>query len=174
MSNEIANYNPGQASLLEMRADATRFPRINTMSREQAVSGLIRIVSQAFLYRGQAADPVNVQFISNALLNELMEDDKYGAGYLSLAEIQVVVKRAVLGGSEMFGISVASLYKVIMEFVKGEGHRNQQQVLEHRRKEAERILKESALAPMLKAYTGLTPMLRAFTGEFVKNHKINK
>lgn len=164
MSNEIANYNPGQASLLEMRADATRFPRIKTMSREQAVSGLIRIVSQAFLYRGQAADPVNVQFISNALLNELLDDDKYGAGYLSLAEIQVIVKRAVLGGSEMFGISVASLYKVIMEFVKGEGHRNQQQVLEQRKKETERILKESALAPMLKAYTG----------EFIRNNKINK
>ena len=164
MSNEIANYNPGQASLLEMRADATRFPRINTMSREQAVSGLIRIVSQAFLYRGQAADPVNVQFISNALLNELLEDDKYGAGYLSLAEIQVIVKRAVLGGSEMFGISVASLYKVIMEFVKGEGHLNQQQVLEQRKKETERILKESALAPMLKAYTG----------EFIRKNKINK
>ena len=164
MSNEIANYNPGQASLLEMRADATRFPRINTMSREQAVSGLIRIVSQAFLYRGQAADPVNVQFISNALLNELLDDDKYGAGYLSLAEIQVIVKRAVLGGSEMFGISVASLYKVIMEFVKGEGHRNQQQVLEQRKKETERILKESALAPMLKAYAG----------EFIRNNKINK
>lgn len=164
MSNEIANYNPGQASLLEMRADATRFPRINTMSREQVVSGLIRIVSQAFLYRGQAADPVNVQFISNALLNELLDDDKYGAGYLSLAEIQVIVKRAVLGGSEMFGISVASLYKVIMEFVKGEGHRNQQQVLEQRKKETERILKESALAPMLKAYTG----------EFIRNNKINK
>ena len=164
MSNEIANYNPGQASLLEMRADATRFPRINTMSREQAVSGLIRIVSQAFLYRGQAADPVNVQFISDALLNELLEDDKYGAGYLSLAEIQVIVKRAILGGSEMFGISVASLYKVIMEFVKGEGHRNQQQVLEQRKKEKERILKESALAPMLKAYMG----------EFIRNNKINK
>ena len=164
MSNEIANYNPGQASLLEMRADATRFPRINTMSREQAVSGLIRIVSQAFLYRGQAADPVNVQFISNALLNELLEDDKYGAGYLSLAEIQVIVKRAILGGAEMFGISVASLYKVIMEFVKGEGHLNQQQVLEQRKKETERILKESALAPMLKAYAG----------EFIRNNKINK
>ena len=163
MSNEIVNYNPGRASLLEMRADATRFPRIKTMSREQAVSGLIRIVSQAFLYRGQAADPVNVQFISNALLNELLEDDKYGAGYLSLAEIQVIVKRAVLGGSEMFGISVASLYKVIMEFVKGEGHRNQQQVLEQRQKETERILKESALAPMLQAYTG----------EFIRNHKNN-
>lgn len=164
MSNEIANYNPGRASLLEMRADATRFPRIKTMPREQVVFEMSKIVSQAFLYRGQAADPTNIQFISSALVDELLEDDKYGAGYLSLAEIQVVVKRAVLGGSEMFGISVASLYKVIMEFVKGEGHRNQQQVLEQRQKETERILKESALAPMLQAYTG----------EFIRNHKINK
>ena len=164
MSNEIVNYNPGRASLLEMRADATRFPRIKTMPREQVVFEMSKIVSQAFLYRGQAADLINIQFISSALVDELLEDDKYGAGYLSLAEIQVIVKRAVLGGSEMFGISVASLYKVIMEFVKGEGHRNQQQVLEQRQKEADRILKESALAPMLQAYTG----------EFIRNHKIIK
>lgn len=162
MSNEIANYNPGRASLLEMRADATRFPRIKTMPREQAIFEMSKIVSQAFLYRGQAADLTNIQFISSALVDELLEDDKYGAGFLSLAEIQVVVKRAVLGGSEMFGISVASLYKVIMEFVKGEGHRNQQQVLEQRQKEIERILKEPALAPMLKSYTE----------EFIRNHKI--
>lgn len=160
-SSALVNYNSGKATLLEMRADATRFPRIKTMPREQVVMGMAKIVSQAFLYRGQAADPTNIQFISSALVDELLEDDKYGAGYLSLAEIQVVVKRAVLGGSEMFGISVASLYKVIMEFVKGEGHRNQQQVLEQRQKETERILKESALAPMLQAYTG----------EFIRNHK---
>lgn len=164
MSNEIANYNPGQASLLEMRADSTRFPRIKTMPREQVVMGMAKIVSQAFLYRGQAADPTNIQFISSALVQELLDDDKYGAGYLSLAEIQLVVKRAVLGGSEMFGISVASLYKVIMEFVKGEGHLNQQKILDARRKEEDKRLQAS----------GLTPMLRAFTGEFVKNHKINK
>ena len=164
MSNEIVNYNPGRASLLEMRADATRFPRIKTMPREQVVFEMSKIVSQAFLYRGQAADLTNIQFISSALVDELLEDDKYGAGYLSLAEIQVIVKRAVLGGSEMFGISVASLYKVIMEFVKGEGHLNQQKIWEARRKEEDKRLQAS----------GITPMLRAFTGEFVKNHKINK
>lgn len=160
-SSSLENFNPGRASLLEMRADATRFPRLKSVPREQAVFEMSKIVSQAFLYRGQAADLTNIQFISSALVDELLEDDKYGAGYLSLAEIQVVVKRAVLGGSEMFGISVASLYKVIMEFVKGEGHRNQQQVLEQRQKETERILKDSALAPMLQAYTG----------EFIRNHK---
>ena len=153
-SSSLENLNPGRASLLEMRADPSRFPRLKSVPREQAVFEMTKIVNQAFLYRGQAADPTNIQFISSALVQELLDDDKYGAGYLSLAEIQVVVKRAVLGGSEMFGISVASLYKVIMEFVKGEGHRNQQQVLEQRQKETERILKESALAPMLQAYTG--------------------
>ena len=85
MSNEtstaLVNYNPGNASLLEMRADSDRFPRIKTMPREQAVLGMSKIVSQAFLYRGQAADPTNIQFISSALVNELLEDDKNGAGY---------------------------------------------------------------------------------------------
>ena len=157
-NNEIENYNPGQASLLEMRADATRFPRLKTLPREQAVSGLTRIISQAFLYRGQTADPVNVQFIANALLDELLEDGKYGAGYISLAEIRVAVKRAVLN-SDMFGISVASLYKVIIAFCKNEGHLNQTMVNMSRRKEA--------LQP-----TAVSVRLQAATGNFVKNHKI--
>ena len=158
MSNEIENYTPGQASLLEMRADATRFPRLKTLPREQAVSGLTRIISQAFLYRGQTADPVNVQFIANALLDELLEDGKYGAGNISLAEIRVVVKRAVLN-TDMFGISVASLYKVIIAFCKNEGHTNQTMVNMSRRKEA--------LQP-----TAVSVRLQAATGNFVKNHKI--
>ena len=159
MSNEIENYNPGQASLLEMRADATRFPRLKTLPREQAVMGMAKIVSQAFLYRGQAADPTNIQFIASALVQELLEDDKFGSGNLSLAEIQLVVKRAVLGGSELFGISVASLYKVIIEFVKGEGHLNQVKIWEARRKEAWQP-------------TAVSIRLQPATGNFVKNHKI--
>ena len=159
-NNEIENYNPGQASLLEMRADATRFPRLKTLPREQAVSGLTRIISQAFLYRGQTADPVNVQFIANTLLDELLEDGQYGAGNISLAEIRVVVKRAVLE-SDMFGISVASLYKVIIEFVKGEGHLNQKMIQERKQKEQEQAFKASPVSAMFQA--------AAVT--FVKNHK---
>ena len=155
-NNEIENYNPGQASLLEMRADATRFPRLKTLPREQAVSGLTRIISQAFLYRGQTADPVNVQFIANALLDELLEDGKYGAGNISLAEIRVVVKRAVLE-SDMFGISVASLYKVIIAFCKNEGHLNQTMVNMSRRKEAQQP-------------TAVSVRLQAAAGNFIKNH----
>ena len=158
----VVEFNPRRSSLLEMRQNPQMFPRLKSIPREQAVFGMSKIVSQAFLYRGQAADPTNIQFISSALVTELMNDDKYGASCLSLAEIQVVVKRAVLGGSEMFGISVATLYKVIMDFVKGEGHLNQQKVDEMRKQAEERQLRDSVVAPMLQAYTG----------EFLRNHKI--
>ena len=163
-SSALENFNPGRASLLEMRADSSRFPRVKSVPREQAVFEMTKIVTQAFLYRGQSADVTTIQFISSSLVDELLADDKYGASSISFAEIQVVVKRAVLGGSEMFGISVASLYKVIMEFVKGEGHLNQIKILEEKNREEEKRLRASAL----------NPMLRSFTGDFIKNHKINK
>lgn len=145
MSNEVTNYNPGQATLLEMRADSTRFPRIKTMTDEDAVFQLSRIVTQAFLYRGQAADPTNIQFISSALIQEIRQDRTFGLSDLSLAEIQVVVKRAVLG-EDMF-ISVASLFRVIREYAKGEGHRNQVVVNNRKREEA-------PVSPIIKAYAG--------------------
>ena len=163
-SSQLMTPASSQASLLDMRADAKRFPRIGTFSREQAVLEMSKIVSQAFLYKGQAADPTNIQFISCSLVDELQADlDKLGTRNISFAEISRIVKRSVLQ-DEMYGISVASLYKVIIEYIKGEGHLNQQKIWEARRKEEDKRLQAS----------GLTPMLRAFTGEFVKNHKINK
>lgn len=118
----LVDYNPERASLEDMRRDPSRFPRIKALPREMVIFEMSKIVSQAFLYRGQTADPTNIQFIAAALTHELLSDQQYNAGCLSLAEIQVIVKRAVLGGSEMFGISVASLYKVIIDYAKGEGH----------------------------------------------------
>ena len=158
MSNEIVNYNPGQASLLDMREDASRFPRIKTMPIEQVKEGLSRIVSQAFLYRGQAADPTNIQFISSSLAEELLEEKRFGAAYLSLADIQVVVKRAILS-TDMFGISVASLYRVIIDYAKGEGHNNQMIVWGREKS-----------APSAKS--AVSTMLQAETGKFIKSHKV--
>ena len=153
-SSALKNFNPGRASLLEMRADATRFPRLKSVPREQAIFEMSKIVSQAFLYRGQAADPKNIQFISCALVDELQSDlDKLGTRHISFAEISRVVKRAVLQ-DDMYGISVASLYKVIIEYIKGEGHRLQQEVSERKRKSEQEQIKNSGIAPMLQAYAG--------------------
>ena len=161
MNNEITTTNgqlmtsaSNQVSLLEMRMDEKRFPRIGAFPREQAVFEMSKIVSQAFLYRGQAADPKNIQFISCALVDELQSDlDKLGTRHISFAEISRVVKRAVLQ-DDMYGISVASLYKVIIEYIKGEGHRLQQEVSERKRKSEQEQIKNSVIASMLQAYAG--------------------
>ena len=161
INNEITTTNgqmmtpaSNQVSLLEMRMDEKRFPRIGAFPREQAVFEMSKIVSQAFLYRGQAADPKNIQFISCALVDELQSDlDKLGTRHISFAEISRVVKRAVLQ-DDMYGISVASLYKVIIEYIKGEGHRLQQEVSERKRKSEQEQIKNSVIAPMLQAYAG--------------------
>lgn len=161
MNNEITTTNgqlmtpaSNQVSLLEMRMDEKRFPRIGAFPREQAVFEMSKIVSQAFLYKGQAADPTNIQFISCSLVDELQADlDKLGTRNISFAEISRVVKRAVLQ-DDMYGISVASLYKVIIEYIKGEGHRLQQEVSERKRKSEQEQIKNSVIAPMLQAYAG--------------------
>ena len=161
MNNEMTTTNgqmmtpaSNQVSLLEMRMDEKRFPRIGAFPREQAVFEMSKIVSQAFLYRGQAADPKNIQFISCALVDELQSDlDKLGTRHISFAEISRVVKRAVLQ-DDMYGISVASIYRVIIEYIKGEGHRLQQEVSERKRKSEQEQIKNSVIAPMLQAYAG--------------------
>ena len=143
-----------QVSLLEMRMDEKRFPRIGAFPREQAVFEMSKIVSQAFLYKGQAADPTNIQFISCSLVDELQSDlDRLGTKHISFAEISRVVKRAVLQ-DDMYGISVASIYRVIIEYIKGEGHRLQQEVSERKRKSEQEQIKNSVIAPMLQAYAG--------------------
>lgn len=153
-NNQLMTPASNQVSLLEMRMDAKRFPRIGAFPREQAVFEMSKIVSQAFLYKGQAADPKNIQFISCALVDELQSDlDRLGTKHISFGEISRVVKRAVLQ-DDMYGISVASLYKVIIEYIKGEGHRLQQEVSERKRKSEQEQIKNSVIAPMLQAYAG--------------------
>lgn len=153
-NNQLMTPASNQVSLLEMRMDEKRFPRIGAFPREQAVFEMSKIVSQAFLYKGQAADPKNIQFISCALVDELQSDlDRLGTKHISFGEISRVVKRAVLQ-DDMYGISVASLYKVIIEYIKGEGHRLQQEVSERKRKSEQEQIKNSVIAPMLQAYAG--------------------
>ena len=153
-NNQLVTPASNQVSLLDIRKDAKRFPRLHSYSREQAVAEMSKIVSQAFLYKGQAADPTNIQFISCSLVDELQADlDRLGTRFLSFAEISRIVKRAVLQ-DEMYGISVASLYKVIAEYVKGEGRRLQQQVKEENYKSEQEQIRNSIVAPMLQAYAG--------------------
>lgn len=157
MNNEITTTNgqlmtsaSNQVSLLEMRMDEKRFPRIGAFPREQAVFEMSKIVSQAFLYKGQAADSKNIQFISCALVDELQSDlDGLGTKNISFEEISRIVKRAIL--TDDIFLSVSSFYKVIMNYIKGEGHQLQKQIIAERKKADLEQIKKSPVYQMLTA-----------------------
>ena len=127
MNNSLTTFNPQEATLLEMRADAKRFPRLNTYDREEAYKAMIPVITQAFLYKGHTADPEAIRFIATNLVEELLADTKYGAGNISLGEIQKVIKRAILE-TDIPVISVSTLYRIIIDYAKGEGNDLERQI----------------------------------------------
>lgn len=159
MSNEVMTTN-GQlttpsadnATLMDMRLDSRKYPRLASYPRETAIFEMTKIVTQAHLYKGQNADPANIQFIATALVDELQADmDRCGTKHISFAEISRVVKRAILQ-DDMYGISVASLYKIIIEYVKGEGHRLDKEISDRKIRSRQEDIKNSIIAPMLSVY----------------------
>ena len=65
-----------------------------------------------------------------------------------------MVKSAVLGETELYGINVSSLYRVILEWVKGEGHLLQKETEERKRLEDDRTLRESVVGSLIGEYAG--------------------
>ena len=160
MSSDLITTNGKQPTALEIRMDSKTYPRLCRYNRDDANKAMVKIVSQAFLYRGQTADPSVISFTASSLVEELMQEEKWGAKYLSMEEISRIVKKAVLEG-DIF-ICTASLYKAVIEYCKGEGTRIQQEADALKRKQDEESLRNSVVAPMLQAYTGA----------FIKEHKI--
>lgn len=158
MSNELTTQVQ-QPSLLDIRMDSKRYPRICRIPKDEATKAMVKIVSQAFLYRGQTADPNIIGFTASALVDELLQEEKYRAKFLSMEEIAIVIRKAVLE-TDIY-ISVSSLYKAVIEYCKGEGTRLQNEASKIRRQKEEDTLRQSVIAPMLQAYTG----------ELIKNSK---
>ena len=125
-NNQVVTYNSNMPlDLVEVRMHPERFPHIDKTEHSIAVVRMKEIVIAAYLYRGQQADEDMVDFIAETLLGELLDPTNgFGTQHLSWVEVGRAVKKGVLGQgkSEMFGISVASLYACIVEYVKGEGH----------------------------------------------------
>lgn len=118
----LARYNV-KLDLVEVRRNPAAFPRIKDTEYKEAVEKMTEIVYAAFFYRGQEIIVSQIKLIASALVAELMADTKYGLKNISWTEIGVAVRAAVLGaGKEMFGVSVASLYAAILDYVNGEGH----------------------------------------------------
>ena len=151
--NEIATTGQ-RATLVDIRTDNKRFPRLHTYRREEAVGQMNMIIMMAFQLRGQQADVQTIMQMSSSLI-EILMDDEYGIGtrFLSFEEIKRVVKKAALGQSrEMYGLSVSSLFQVLADYCRGEGRMADKEAKEIASKRKE--LRESIIAPLLQGYSG--------------------
>ena len=154
MSSNITTYDPANATLLQMRADPVNFPRLKTIPKKEAYAEMRKVVTEAYLYKGNSADSSHINFVATSLVDELLADTKWGAGNISLGEIRKVVKRAVLE-TDLPAISVSTLYRVVLDYAKGEGNDLERQI---------RMRKTIPSAPV-------NAMMDSFAGAMAKTHK---
>lgn len=144
-----------QSSLVEIRTDDKRFPRLYKYSREEAVNQMNMIIMMAFQFRGQQADAKTIFQMSSSLI-DILNEDEYGIGtrFLSFEEIKRVIKKAALGQSrEMYGISVSSLFQALADYCKGEGRSADIEAKEIASKR--KSLRDSIIAPMVDSMAEL-------------------
>lgn len=141
---------PVGATAIEMRRDAERFPRIYTMTREEAVAQMLGVVEAAALYRGQRIDADELGFTATALVDEVLSDKRWGLRYISFAEIRTAVRSAVLEDKEMYGVNVSSLYKALIAYAKGDGNTATRALnIGDARATAARVLMDASAAEMI-------------------------
>lgn len=153
--NEVTIYQqPQNVSLVDMRADSRRFPRLATIDQETAQHRLQGIVAMSYTYTGRQYQPADLTLVAHGLYTELMlDEDGVGTKNISVEEIGYAIRRAILS-TEMYGINVVSLYKAVRAYCVGEGHYAQQQANERRAAERKAQLKASAPGAMLESYAG--------------------
>lgn len=153
--NQMTTIPAEKATLVDIRTDNKRFPRLYTYKREDAIAQMNMVIMMAFQFRGQQADVQTIMQMSATLI-EILNEDEYGIGtkYLTFEEIKRVIKRAALGqGKEMYGISVSSLFQALADYCRGEGRMADQQAKEVVAKR--RDLKNSIIAPMIESMAQL-------------------
>lgn len=148
--NQLTTIPAEKATLVDIRTDNKRFPRLHTYRREDAIAQMNMIIMMAFQYRGQQADTQTIILMSSSLI-DILNEDEYGIGtkFLSFEEIKRVVRKAALGQSkEMYGISVSSLFQALADYCKGEGRMANQQAREIAANQRE--MRISIIAPMIQ------------------------
>ena len=150
--NQLATIPDNKATLVEIRTDNKRFPRLHSYRREDAIAQMNMIIMMAFQFRGQQADVQTIMQMSVSLI-DILNEDEYGIGtkYLSFEEIKRVIRKSALGqGKEMYGISVSSLYSALADYCKGEGRMANQQAREIASQQRE--MRNSIIAPMIQGH----------------------
>lgn len=155
-NNELTPYTPheGPLDLVAVRLDPRSYPRLKNLPAEHAITGLARIITAALSYTGRQLDVDAVKVMAVALHTELLQDaDGIGTANITLDELQWCVRRAVLGfGPELYGIHVASLYKVASAYCLGEGRQAQEEANRRHALERKLVIAASPAGAVLDKY----------------------
>ena len=159
-SSNIVPYIPkeGPLDLVAVRMDSRQFPRIKAYPATLAVPGIVKIITGALVYTGRTPVSADVERMAAALLAELLQDhDGVGTANITLDELNYCVRRAVLGlGPEMYGINVASLYKVACDYCLNEGREAQESANARHATQRRAALKAAPVGAMMQTYAGAT------------------
>lgn len=157
MSNSITTYQEnGPLDLVAVRLDSQRFPRLKALPVPAAVTGVAQIITGALAYTGRKLAEEDVRYMAQSLYGELIQDyDGIGTANITLKELRYCIRRAVLGlGPEMYGINVASLYKIACDYCLHEGRQAQETANSRSQAQRKAALKAAAAGAMLESYAG--------------------
>ena len=122
--NELTIQEQPAISLVEIRADDKRFPRLHSYPQETAIKMMSMCVLRAAKYYDADLTMESVNQIAFDLYTELMGDvEGLRTQNITFEEILRSIRKAATGQSvEYYGkVSFHFLYKAIMHYVKGEG-----------------------------------------------------
>ena len=99
MSNELTTYTPSpMVSLVEIRRDNVRFPRLHSYPQDIAHRMMTAIVIRANEYFGQKPEMAEVEQIAWDLYTELMNDDEgLRTRNITMEEIHRAIRKAATG-----------------------------------------------------------------------------
>ena len=159
-NNSITTYTPkeGPLDLVAVRMDSRQYPRLKSYPSQISLPAVAKIVAAALAYTGRQMPGPEIERIAAALLTELLQDhDGVGTANITLDELNYCIRRAVLGlGPEMYGINVASLYKVACDYCLNEGRQAQESANAKHAAQRRAALKAAPVGAMMQTYAGAT------------------
>lgn len=130
--NELTIQEQPAISLVEIRADDKRFPRLHSYPQETAIKMMSMCVLRAAKYYDAELTMESVNQIAFDLYTELMGDvEGLRTQNITFEEILRSIRKAATGQSvEYYGkVSFHFLYKVIMHYIRNEVMTANQQML---------------------------------------------
>lgn len=139
-------------SLVDIRLNKAQYPRFSQFDRNGQVINLCKIILVALSYKGQEKTQEQVEQMATLLADEINTDSEgVGLRNITFEEMGHAIRRAVLGltGEEMYGINVASLYKVLVGYALGEGHQAQEEASRRWKQQQRLALQNSAVGAVI-------------------------